>query len=91
MKNLTKYNRAATYLDHIFNLANEQLFESALSKPVITIQSTPNAYGHVTCSKVWRTEKGESAYELNIGAGTLCRPIEETVATMMICSLYERQ
>lgn len=83
MKKLTKYNRAATYLDRIFNLANEQFFESELSKPVITIQSTPTAYGHVTCSKVWQNEQGENAYELNIGAGTLNRSIENLVATMV--------
>lgn len=83
MKQLTKYNRAATYLDRIYNLLNEQFFESALSKPVITIQSTPLAYGHVTCSKVWKTESGESAFELNVGAGTLNRPIEEMVSTLV--------
>lgn len=82
MKQLTEYKRVAGYLDKIFNLLNESYFENALSKPVITIQSTPKAYGHITCAKVWTSEE-EQRHELNIGAGTLNRNIEEVVATML--------
>ena len=46
MKQLTSYNRAAGYLNKIFDLLNETYFESTLSRPTITIQSTPKAYGH---------------------------------------------
>ena len=49
---------------------------------MITIQSTPKAYGHVSVCDRWISEdKGRK--ELNIGAGTLNRPIEEIVATML--------
>ena len=82
MKQLTEYNRVSGYLNKIFADLNETYFENALSKPVITIQSTPRAYGHVTCGKVWESGE-ESRHELNIGAGTLRRPIEEIVATML--------
>lgn len=82
MKQLTEYKRVAGYLDKVFNLLNETYFENALSKPVITIQSTPKAYGHVSCEKVWTSEE-EPRHELNIGAGTLRRNIEEVVATML--------
>ena len=41
MKQLTSYNRAAGYLNKIFDLLNEEYFESTLSRPTITIQSTP--------------------------------------------------
>ena len=82
MKQMTEYNRVCGYLNKIFSMLNETYFEGALSKPVITIQSTPKAYGHVTCGKVWNSD-GENRHELNIGAGTLSRPIEETVATML--------
>ena len=82
MKQLTEYKRVAGYLDKIFNLLNETYFENALSKPVITIQSTPKAYGHVSCAKVWTSDE-EHRHELNIGAGTLNRNIEEVVATML--------
>ena len=46
MKELTSYNRAAGYLNKIFDLLNSTYFENALSRPTITIQSTPKAYGH---------------------------------------------
>ena len=82
MKQMTEYKRASAYLDKIFNLLNERFFENALSKPVITIQSTPKAYGHVSVCDRWISdEKGRK--ELNIGAGTLNRPIEDVVATML--------
>jgi hypothetical protein len=82
MKALTKYNRVAGYLDGLFNLLNEQYFESALSKPVITVQSTPRAFGHMTVNECW-TVGENGARELNIGAGTLARPIENVVATLL--------
>ena len=82
MKQLTEYTRVSGYLNKIFSDLNETYFENALSKPVITIQSTPRAYGHVTCGKVWESGE-ENRHELNIGAGTLRRPIEEIVATML--------
>ena len=83
MKQLTEYTRIAGYLNKIFDLLNTRYFESALARPVITIQSTPRAYGHVTCSKVWKNENGKERHELNIGAGTLARPIENIVATLL--------
>ena len=82
MKQLTEYNRVSGYLNKIFALLNETYFENALSKPVITIQSTPRAYGHITVGKVWDSD-GERRHELNIGAGTLTRPIEQIVATLL--------
>lgn len=82
MKELTKYYRVARYLEKIFKLLNDEYFESALSIPVITIQSTPNAYGHVSVNEKWEV-KGERKKELNIGAGTLERHIENIIATMI--------
>ena len=46
MKELTSYNRVAGYLNKMFDLLNAEFFESTLSRPTITIQSTPRAYGH---------------------------------------------
>lgn len=82
MKELTKYNRVAGYLEKIYRLINERFFENALSIPVITIQSTPDAYGHVSINKRWDAG-GEKKRELNIGAGTLNRPIEDITATLV--------
>ena len=51
MKQLTSYNRVAGYLNKLFDLLNQRFFESALSRPTITIQSTPRAYVHVLLGK----------------------------------------
>lgn len=83
MKQLTSYNRVAGYLNKIFDLLNVRFFENELSRPTITIQSTPRAYGHFTTrSDTWISASGES-HEINIGAGTLSRPIEDVAATLL--------
>ena len=83
MKQLTTYNRAAAYLNTIFELLNERYFEGALSRPVITIQSTPKAYGHYTLYDAWSVDGETGLREINIGAGTLSRSIEYIVATLL--------
>ena len=71
MKQLTTYNRAAGYLNRIFDLLNEAYFENTLSRPTITIQSTPKAYGHFSLrDDTWVSTIG-ATHEINIGAGTL--------------------
>ena len=83
MKELTSYNRVAGYLNKIFDLLNAEFFESTLSRPTITIQSTPKAYGHFSLREdTWISKKG-ATHEINLGAGTLARPIEEVCATLL--------
>lgn len=83
MKELTSYNRVAGYLNKVFDILNAEFFESALSRPTITIQSTPKAYGHFSLREdTWISKLG-STHEINIGAGTLSRPIEEVAATLL--------
>lgn len=82
MKEMIKYSRVCGYLEKMYRQLNKDYFNGELEEPVITIMSTKGAYGHVTCGKVWKT--GDSVrYELNIGAGTLYRPIENIVAIML--------
>ena len=83
MKQLTSYNRVAGYLNKVFDLLNAEFFESELSRPTITIQSTPKAYGHFSLREdTWISKLG-GTHEINIGAGTLSRPIEEVAATLL--------
>ena len=83
MKELTSYNRVAGYLNKLFDLLNEEFFESELSRPTITIQSTPRAYGHFSLrDDAWVSKLG-ATHEINIGAGTLARPIEDVAATLL--------
>jgi len=82
MKETVKTSRTAGYLEKIFRKLNECYFSGQLEEPVITIQSTPRAFGHVTVGKTWIRGQ-ENRHELNIGAGTLNRDIEDVVATML--------
>ncbi len=86
MKDLVKSSRVTGYLEKMYRELNADKFGGKLEEPVITIVNTPRAYGHVTCSKVWRVagKNGESArYELNIDSETMNRPIENVVSTML--------
>ena len=82
MKELVRTSRVSGYIEKMYRQLNADKFGGELEEPIITIQSTPRAYGHVTCGKVWKS-KDNFRYELNIGAGTLDRPIEETVSTLL--------
>lgn len=83
MKELTTYNRVAGYLNKLFDLLNQEFFEGALSRPTITIQSTPKAFGHFSLRDDTWISKNGAYHEINIGAGTLARPIEEVTATLL--------
>ena len=83
MKETVKTSRSAGYLEKIFRSLNSRYFDNMIEEPIITIQSTPRAYGHVTTAKAWRKANGDTRHELNIGAGTLDRPIENVVATVL--------
>ena len=78
MKQTVRTSRTAGYLEKIFRALNADSFNGELEEPVITIQDTPTAYGHVTVGKAWSV-KDEHQRELNIAAGTLQRPIEEVL------------
>jgi len=82
MKETVKTSRTAGYLEKIFRALNQDFFGGELEEPIITIQSTPRAYGHVTVAKTWK-RKDDWRHELNLGAETLDRPIEHVVATML--------
>lgn len=83
MKELVKNSRVSGYLEKIFRTLNADKFGGELEVPIITVQSTPKAYGHFTCGKVWMNAHGDDQYEINIGAGTLNRPIENVVSTLL--------
>ncbi len=53
MKETVKTSRTAGYLEKIFRALNAKYFNGELEEPIITIQSTPRAYGHVTVAKAW--------------------------------------
>ena len=89
MKELVKTSRLAGSLEKLFRMINNDFFDNALAMPIITIQSTPKAYGHYSTFDAWSV-KGEGQREINLGAGTLDRPIEYTCATLLheMCHMY---
>ena len=93
MKQTVKTSRTAGYLEKMFRALNENYFDGEIEEPIITIQSTPRAYGHVTVSKSWHRADGEQRHEINIGAGTIDRPVECVVATLLheMVHLYNLQ
>lgn len=90
MKEIVKTSRLAGQLEKLFRMLNEDWFDGSMETPVITIQSTPRAYGHYSVAPIWSVKGEELKHEINLGAGTLDREIEFTVATLMheMCHMY---
>lgn len=77
-----KMGETITALENIFDKLNAIYFEGKLPRPVITVQTTPKAYGHCTTKKVWKSET-EAMYEINLGAEFINRPKENTCCTLL--------
>lgn len=88
MKRTTKTSRTAGYLEKIFRRLNDNYFNGELEEPIITIAPTKNAYGHITCSKIWK-RNDDSAFEINISSYYIDRPIEEVVSTLLHEMVHE--
>lgn len=80
---MKKISAAIKFLEDAFDVLNAEYFESALSKTLITIQNTPHAYGHYAPYEAWKETDGTGHREINLGAGTLDRPITETISTLV--------
>lgn len=91
MKQITRTSRLAGQLEKLFRMLNEDMFGGQLEQPIITIQSTPRAYGHYSVSKIWTVNGEELRHEINIAAGTLDRDLEYTVATLLheMCHMFD--
>ena len=83
MSQNSKISKTIEMLEEAFDILNKEYFESALSRSVITIQSTPKAYGHFSCNKIWNDSEESQAHEINLGAETLNREIESVIATLI--------
>ena len=70
------------FLELAFDVLNQKYFESALSRPAITIQSSPRAHGHFTPFDAW-DDSGTKLKEINLGAESLRRPVVNTIATLI--------
>jgi len=84
VKQATTYLEAVEFLNYLFDLFNDRFFKNELIRPTITIQSSPKAYGHFTTrDDTWVSDLNGNSNEINIGAGTLSRPIENVCVTLI--------
>ena len=71
MKEIVKTSRLAGSLEKLFRMLNHDFFGDALEMPIITIQSTPKAYGNYTTFNAWNV-KGEGRRDAGQAAGIYC-------------------
>lgn len=62
---------------------NKEYFENVLPTCIITIQTSPKAYGHFTLYEAWGDKMKRGYHEINIGAESLDRPVANTIATLI--------
>lgn len=75
-------SEATAFLENAYVVLNEKYFGGELPPVVITIQSSPRAYGHYTTWDAWEN-KTAGYREINIGAETLNLPIEQLMSVMV--------
>ena len=75
-------SEATAFLEKAYLVLNEKYFGGELPPVVITIQSSPRAYGHYTTWDAWENETA-GYREINIGAETLNLPIEQLMSVMV--------
>ena len=88
MKQINKMSRLTGELEKAFRLLNEHFFGGELPTPVLTVIPTPRAYAHYTPFDAWSAQ-GEGKREINIASGTLDRPLENILASMLHEMVHE--
>lgn len=77
-------SQAVKFLEEAFDALNKEYFESTLSRPIITVQTSPKTYGHFTPKEVWEDGSRKRTYhEINLSAEGLNRPTAAVIATLV--------
>lgn len=82
MKQITNMSRLVNQLEKCFRLLNQDFFNGELPTPIITVIPTPKAYAHYVPYDIWET-KDSRKREINIASGTLNRPLENIIASLL--------
>ncbi len=82
MKQIDKMSRLTGQLEKTFRMLNEDFFDNELPTPIITVIPTARAYAHYTPFDAWAT-KDTTKREINISSGTLDRPLENIIASLL--------
>ena len=77
-----KISEATAFLEQAYIVLNNKYFGGQLPPVVITVQSSPKAYGHYTTWDAWHTDT-DGYREINLGAETLNREVSEVLATLI--------
>lgn len=88
MKQINKMSRLTGELEKAFRLMNEYFFNGELPTPILTVIPTPRAYAHYVPADIWNA-KGEGKREINIASGTLDRPLENILASLLHEMVHE--
>ena len=87
------YISTVKYLDGLFVFFNKELFRGELERPVLTVQYDERNVrsGWCTRNQVWEGDGG-GAYEINVSAQGLDKPIAEIAANLLheMCHYYAR-
>ena len=80
-----RYLATINVVEQIYDFLNERFFESALSKPIITIQPDEkcHALGWFVPHHIWKDGNGYSECEINLSANFLDRNKEEISSTLL--------
>ncbi len=82
MNNIDKMSRLCGMLEKAFRVLNEELFSNSLPTPILTVIPSSKSYAHYTVYDAWDAKQGGKR-EINIASGTLDRPIENVVASLV--------
>lgn len=82
MKQIDKMSRLTGELEKCFRLLNQDFFNGELPTPIITVIPTPRAYAHYVPYDIWNTKESQKR-EINIASGTLDRPLENILASLL--------
>ena len=69
-----KMSDVVTKLESLFDILNRVYFDNALPKPVITVQSTPKAYGHCS-TRFGRARVTASTKSTSAPSSSIARPL----------------
>lgn len=82
MKQTVKMSRLVGELEKAFRILNAELFDNQLPSPVLTVIPSSRSYAHFVPFPIWDVN-GEGKTEINIASGTLDRPLEDIMASLL--------
>lgn len=88
MKQIDKMSRLTGELEKAFRLLNAEFFNDELPTPIITVIPTARAFAHYVPFDIWDA-KGTGKREINIASGTLDRPLENILASLLHEMVHE--